>query len=68
MKRAGSVAGSGAGSGSVSQGYGSTDPDPYQNVMDPQHWTKGLTISHLLQVDVDKLSKRHGGTTLGHSG
>jgi hypothetical protein len=31
-----------AGSGSVSQRYGSVDPDldpdPHQNVMDPQHW------------------------------
>jgi hypothetical protein len=26
------------GSGSVSQRYGSADPDPYQNVTDPQHW------------------------------
>jgi hypothetical protein len=24
--------------GSVSQRYGSADPDPYQNVTDPQHW------------------------------
>jgi hypothetical protein len=26
-----------AGSGSISQRYGSADPDPYQNFMDPQH-------------------------------
>jgi hypothetical protein len=26
-----------AGSGSVSEWYGSEDPDPYQNVTDPQH-------------------------------
>jgi hypothetical protein len=26
-----------AGSGSVSQWYGSADPDPYQNVTDPKH-------------------------------
>jgi hypothetical protein len=25
------------GAGSVSQRYGSADPDPYQNVTDPQH-------------------------------
>jgi len=31
-------AGSGVGVGFVSQRYGSADPDPYQNVMDPQHW------------------------------
>jgi hypothetical protein len=28
---------SGVGSGSVSQRYGSADPDPHQNVTDPQH-------------------------------
>ncbi len=28
------------GSGSISQRHGSADPDPHQNVMDPQHWTK----------------------------
>jgi hypothetical protein len=27
-----------AGSGSICQRHGSADPDPYQNVMDPQHW------------------------------
>jgi hypothetical protein len=26
-----------AGSGSISQRHGTADPDPYQNVMDPQH-------------------------------
>jgi hypothetical protein len=31
------IAGSGFASGSFSQRYGSTDPDPYQNCMDPQH-------------------------------
>ncbi len=29
-----------AGSGSISQRYGSADPDPYQNFMHPQHWLK----------------------------
>ncbi len=31
-----------AGSGSISQRHGSADPDPdpHQNVMDPQHWSK----------------------------
>ena len=28
----------GVGSGSISQRYGSADPDPHQNVTDPQHW------------------------------
>ncbi len=27
----------GSGSGSISQRHGSVDPDPPQNVMDPQH-------------------------------
>ncbi len=27
-----------AGSGSISKRHGSADPDPHQNVMDPQHW------------------------------
>ncbi len=32
-----------AGSGSISQRHGSEapDPDPHQNVMDPQHWKQG---------------------------
>jgi hypothetical protein len=29
--------GSGVGSGSISERYGSGDPDPHQNVTDPQH-------------------------------
>jgi hypothetical protein len=32
------LAGSGSESGSISQSHGSADPDPHQNVMDPQHW------------------------------
>ncbi len=30
----------GSGVRSVSKRYGSADPDPYQNVKDPQHWNK----------------------------
>jgi hypothetical protein len=29
-----------AGSGSIGQRHGSTNPDPYQNVTDPQHCLK----------------------------
>ncbi len=29
-----------AGSGSICQRHGSEDPDPPQNIMDPQHWFK----------------------------
>jgi hypothetical protein len=32
--------GVGSGSGSISQRYGSVDPDPHQNITDPQHWFK----------------------------
>jgi hypothetical protein len=34
------IVGSGARSGavSISQRHGSVDPDPHQNVTDPQHW------------------------------
>ncbi len=31
--------GNGAESGFVSQRYGSADPDPYQNVTDPEHFS-----------------------------
>jgi hypothetical protein len=31
------IEGSGSASGSISQRHGSADPDPHQNVMDPQH-------------------------------
>jgi hypothetical protein len=38
------IAGFGSESGSITQRYGSADPDPDphspQNVMDPQHWLK----------------------------
>jgi hypothetical protein len=37
-KGIGSGVGSGAGSGSIRQRYGCGDPDPHQNVVDPQHW------------------------------
>jgi hypothetical protein len=34
------IAGSGSESGSISKRHGSadSDPDPHQNVMDPEHW------------------------------
>jgi hypothetical protein len=39
-KVVGSGVGAGSGSGSISQRYRSGDPnpDPHQNVTDPQHW------------------------------
>jgi len=33
----GTGAGAGTGYGSISQRYGSGDPEPHQNVTDPQH-------------------------------
>jgi hypothetical protein len=40
------IAGSGSESGSISQRHGSADPDPdpHQNVIDPEHWILGWTI------------------------
>jgi hypothetical protein len=35
----------GSGSESVSQRYGSADPDLYQNVTDPRHW-KGAYMTN----------------------
>ncbi len=35
-----------AGSGSINQRHGSADPDPYQNVTDPQHWKVLLPLLH----------------------
>jgi hypothetical protein len=34
----------GSGSGFISQRHGSADPDPPQNVMDPQHCFNGLRV------------------------
>jgi hypothetical protein len=36
------LTGSGSAAGSISQWHGSADPDPdpHQNVMDPQHWAE----------------------------
>ncbi len=36
------IAGSGSESGSISQRHGSADPDPPQNAMDPQHWSRDI--------------------------
>ncbi len=38
------IAGSGAGSESISQRHVPADPDPYQNVTDPQHWFSDTAI------------------------
>jgi hypothetical protein len=44
-------AGSGAGSESVSQRYGSPDPDPYKNVTDPQHATISTPLLFIKRLD-----------------
>jgi hypothetical protein len=36
--------GSAIGSGSISQRYGFGDPDPLQNVTDPEHWYRLNTV------------------------
>ncbi len=39
------IEGSGSASGSISQMHGSADPDPHQNVMDPQHcWQLSVPV------------------------
>jgi hypothetical protein len=44
----------GSGSGSISQRHGSVDPDldpdPPQNVMDPQHWLKKLETFYIYEL------------------
>jgi hypothetical protein len=41
----------GSGSGSISQRHGSADPDPHQNVMDPEHCGQGnCPTSHTLTI------------------
>ncbi len=50
--------GVGSGSGSISQRYGSGDPDPHQNVPDPQHWLKILKIRNTdRNADLDVFPK-----------
>jgi hypothetical protein len=46
------IAGSGSESGSISQRHGSVDPDPYQNVMDPQHCFKNTAHTFILTKTV----------------
>ncbi len=50
MKIEGSA--SGSESGSISQRHGSADPDPHQNVMDPEHRKKLYFFSFLDLQDV----------------
>ncbi len=47
----------GSGSGSVSQWYGSSVRDPYQNVADPQHWVKAVKNARQRQCIFETRSK-----------
>jgi hypothetical protein len=62
------IAGSGSASGSISQKHGSADPDPHQNVMDPEHCFrcfKALIKASLLSSCLIEFgSWFHGSTTL----
>jgi len=45
--------GIGSGSGSIGQRYGSGDPDPHQNVKDPQHCYFAFQIFNILLVNLN---------------
>ncbi len=63
------IAGSGAGSGSVSQRYGSADPDQYQNVTEPQHcFFCGGNISMALRLKLCRLAWSATGAASGTPG
>ncbi len=51
-----------AGSGSISQRHGSADPDPPQNVMDPQHCLGGAG----LQLQAPGVEHPGAGLTADH--
>jgi hypothetical protein len=44
------IVGFGSISGSISQRHGSADPDPHQNVMDPQHCFRSLQYLNLIYL------------------
>jgi hypothetical protein len=41
-----------AGSGSIGQRHGSSSPDPYQNVTDPQHWKVGTLLQYIFTYPI----------------
>ncbi len=51
------IAGFGSESGSISQRHGSADPDPHQNVMEPEHCLKHLPNLSFDHYSVPTLSK-----------
>ncbi len=57
-----SGAGSEAGSGSICQRYGSGDPDPHQNVTDPQHCAvEGLQQDTKTATQIKDFAPYHTG-------
>ena len=54
----------GSGSEPISQRHGSADPDPRQNVMDPQHWYYGekkindIDVANVVRIPDDNLQRR----------
>jgi hypothetical protein len=56
-KGAGSGVGSGSGARSIDQRYGYADPDPHQNVTDPQHCLKRCVRSLLICLQVRPCDK-----------
>jgi hypothetical protein len=63
------IPGSGSAPGSISQKHGSADPDPdpQQNVTDPQHWCKPISeSSKALQNGDEELPEgQTGGRRVG---
>jgi hypothetical protein len=47
------IAGSGSESRSITKRYGSADPDPHHNVMNPEHWFRLLIITASDQLGGD---------------
>jgi hypothetical protein len=45
-----------SGSGSIGQRHGSADPDPHQNVMDPEHWFVAYTEKDKIPKFLNKYS------------
>jgi hypothetical protein len=63
------IAGSGSESESISQKHGSAgpDPDPYQNVMDPQHWSAALDAMRYQYLSRKKCVYAIGSDKAGRS-
>ncbi len=51
--------GSESGSGSISQRHGSADPDPHQNVMDPEHCATDTSYYEALNQASITAKKNH---------